>query len=579
MTRVLPPRAASLLRLAVRNLLVHKLRSTLSIVGVVFGVGAVTAVSAVGEGARREALDQIGDLGIDTITVRAKASADGAPAARCASRTRPPCARSGADVVAVAPVREATAPVQGAGRTTDAGVVGTTADYASAARLRISSGRFLAGLDVEQRKRVAVLGASVASDLFPLTDPRGQRVLVGGDWYDVVGVAEGRGSRRGRGGPIRSRDVNRAVFVPLLSLDRGGDPRPDGIDEIVLRVDDARNVSRSAEVVKAVVRRTSGSDAFDVIVPREILRQKERTQRIFNVVTGAIAAISLLVGGIGIMNIMLASVAERTREVGIRRAVGASRRDIAAQFLVESSLLTATGGVLGTLLGIVGSFAIQRLAGWPTALSLGDAGDRARHRDRGGPRVRLLSRLGGGAPGADGRSQAGLAVRSVLLRRRHRPRLAAHEAVGVRQRVPVRGLDGGVLRLAACRPSPRSADREEIDDARVLLVGLAQLADGHRVVLLREGDAARPARGSAGPRTGSSWPSTAVAYAAAFALAAARSLRARATRASSKRCCRRVASFTWAATSALSIAATCSSNFAAASSTRPASRRMLPIWL
>jgi len=109
----------------------------------------------------------------------------------------------------------------------------------------------------------------------------------------------------------------------------------------------------------------------DVIVPREILRQKERTQRIFNVVTGAIAAISLLVGGIGIMNIMLASVAERTREVGIRRAVGAARRDIAAQFLVESSLLTSAGGVIGALLGVAGSIAIQALAGWPTALSPG----------------------------------------------------------------------------------------------------------------------------------------------------------------------------------------------------------------
>jgi len=370
MTGIVPPRVVSLLRLAVRNLLVHKLRSTLSIVGVVFGVGAVTAVSAVGEGARREAVDQIGDLGIDTITVRAKAPAGGGDPAPLRVQDAEAVRAVGADVVAVAPVREATVAVQGAGKTTDAGVVGTTADYASAARLRISSGRFLAGLDVEERKRVAVLGATVASDLFPLTDPRGQRVLVGGDWYDVVGVAEGRGARRGRGGPIRSRDVNRAVFVPLMSLDRGGDARPDGIDEIVLRVDDARNVNRSAEVVKSVVRRTAGSDAFDVIVPREILRQKERTQRIFNVVTGAIAAISLLVGGIGIMNIMLASVAERTREVGIRRAVGASRRDIAAQFLVESSLLTATGGVLGTLLGIVGSFAIQRLAGWPTALSL-----------------------------------------------------------------------------------------------------------------------------------------------------------------------------------------------------------------
>jgi putative ABC transport system permease protein len=370
MTGAGSPRAASLVRLAVRNLLVHKLRSTLSIVGVVFGVGAVTAVSAVGEGARREAVDQIGDLGIDTITVRAKAPVPGGPPAALRVQDAAAVRAVGADVVAVAPVRETMAAVQGAGRSVDAGVVGTTADYASAARLRVSSGRFLAGLDVEERKRVAVLGASIASDLFPLTDPRGQRVLVGGDWYDVVGVAEGRSSRRGRGGPIRSRDVNRAVFVPLMSLDRGADPRPDGIDEIVLRVDDAGNVTRSAEVVKAVVRRTSGSDAFDVIVPREILRQKERTQRIFNVVTGAIAAISLLVGGIGIMNIMLASVAERTREVGIRRAVGASRRDIGAQFLVESSLLTATGGVLGTLLGIFGSFAIQRLAGWPTALSL-----------------------------------------------------------------------------------------------------------------------------------------------------------------------------------------------------------------
>ncbi len=369
MSPALTPRAASLVRLAVRNLMVHKLRSTLSVTGVVFGVAAVTAVSSVGEGARREALEQIGDLGIDTITVRSKPAAGGGPGAALRVSDAAAVRAIGPDIAAVAPVREATAPVQAAGRATDAGVVGTTAEYADASRLRVASGRFLAVLDVERRSRVAVLGASIASDLFPLGDPRGQRVQVGGDWFDVVGVAEGRGARRGRGGPIRARDVNRAVFVPLLALDRGRDPRPDGIDEIVLRVDDAEHVARSAEVVKSIVQRTTGSDAFEVVVPREILRQKERTQRIFNVVTGAIAAISLLVGGIGIMNIMLASVAERTREVGIRRAVGASRRDIGAQFLVESSLLTATGGVLGTVLGIAGSAAIQALAGWPTALS------------------------------------------------------------------------------------------------------------------------------------------------------------------------------------------------------------------
>jgi putative ABC transport system permease protein len=117
-----------------------------------------------------------------------------------------------------------------------------------------------------------------------------------------------------------------------------------------------------------VLQRVTGGQPLEAVVPREILRQRERAQRIFNVVTGAVAAISLIVGGIGIMNIMLASVAERTREVGIRRALGARQRDVASQFLVESSLLTTTGGVLGTLLGIAGSFAIQRLAGWPTAI-------------------------------------------------------------------------------------------------------------------------------------------------------------------------------------------------------------------
>jgi putative ABC transport system permease protein len=366
-----------LLRLGVRSLLVHKLRSVLSILGVVFGVAAVTAVSAVGEGARREALAQIGSLGIDTVTVRARPAAAGSvtnPAAGTVGlRLRDAEAIQAVvpNLVAAAPVREASLSAEAGGRAIDAGVVGTTAAYRDASRLRLSSGRFVTDLDVDDGKRVAVLGATVANALFPFEPPVGQRVILGGDWYDVVGVVEGRAVARGRSGPIRSRDVNRAVFVPLPALDRGGDNRLDGIDEIVLRVDDGERVGASAEVARRVVQRTTGGTQFDVIVPREILRQKERTQRIFNVVTGAIAAISLLVGGIGIMNIMLASVAERTREVGIRRAVGASRRDIAAQFLVESSLLTSAGGVIGALLGVVGSLAIQVLADWPTALSPG----------------------------------------------------------------------------------------------------------------------------------------------------------------------------------------------------------------
>ena len=358
-----------LLRLGLRSLLLHKLRSTLSILGVVFGVAAVVSMSSVGEGARREALAQVGALGIDSVTLRARPPLAGESAeAGLRLRDAEVVRRVVPNLVAVAPLREASLPAEAAGRSAEAVVVGTTPAYQSAARLRLSSGRFLSALDVQDAKRVAVLGASVASALFPVGVSRGQRVSVGGDWFDVVGVLEGRASPR-RPGPIRTRDVNRALFVPLPALDRGRDLAPDGIDEIVIRVADAEDVTASAEVARAAAFRTSGGAPFDVIVPREILRQKERTQRIFNVVTGAIAAISLLVGGIGIMNIMLAGVAERTPEVGVRRALGATQRDVAAQFLVESSLLTAAGGLVGLALGVAGSAVIQRLAGWPTALS------------------------------------------------------------------------------------------------------------------------------------------------------------------------------------------------------------------
>jgi putative ABC transport system permease protein len=265
-------------------------------------------------------------------------------------------------------VRETSVHAELSGRRASVNVVGTTPGYARAARLPLAAGRFLADLDVRDRKRTAVLGAAVARQLVPLGDALGAEVRMLGGFYRVVGVLEDRAAPRLRATPIRTRDVNRSVFVPLPALDASG-PQPDAIDEIVLRVEAGEHVDAAAQVTRAALQRTAKGVDLELLVPREILRQRQRTQRIFDVVTGAVAVIGLFAGGIGIMNIMLASVAERTEEIGVRRAVGATKPDVAAQFLVESSLLTVAGGALGALLGILGAVFIQSWAGWPTALS------------------------------------------------------------------------------------------------------------------------------------------------------------------------------------------------------------------
>ena len=361
-----------LARLAWQGLALHKLRSLLSAIGIVFGVAAVVAMMSVGEGARQEILAEIGSFGLTRVSIVAGGlSAEGRGEA--ASFQSPGLTLRDAEaisevcptVTSLAPLRRRSVQVVAAQEREEAVLVATTPSFARTEEIVIAEGRFLSDADLRDRKRVVVLGDDLSRSLFPYRDAVGQRVRLGGEWFSVVGTLEPRERARcdRRQG---SRDVNRIVFAPLTSFPA----LHDAVDEIAISIVNADEVSSSARLIDSVLeRRHRGARDYQLVVPQQLLAGYQRARFQFNVVVGSVAAISLLVGGIGIMNIMLANVSERTREIGIRRALGASRADVVRQFLSEAVLLTGVGGAAGILLGVLASLAAARFAGWATSTS------------------------------------------------------------------------------------------------------------------------------------------------------------------------------------------------------------------
>jgi len=360
------------LQIAAEALARYKLRTSLSVLGVVLGVAAVIAMMSVSEGARREALNQVQALGLDNLVARNQAPGG-------AGATQGLTTGDADRLPSLMPLVRSTSPlierylrVSRAETTTMARVLGVRAAYQTILRLPVDRGRFLSTPDEKRSAAVCVLGGSLARQLFGYRNPVGERVRIGTQYFEVVGVLREQGADPLAPGTLAWRDVSQVAMVPLPALSgRTLEVVPDQpADEIWLQVEDGERVDDLAQIFEhALLRLHNGRQDFDIVIPRELLAQRYRTQRTFSVVVGSVAALALLVGGIGIMNIMLTSVVERTHEIGIRRTVGATRRAVTAQFLIEALLMTLSGGALGILIGAGVSWGITAYAGWGTRVS------------------------------------------------------------------------------------------------------------------------------------------------------------------------------------------------------------------
>ncbi|HIQ19713.1 MAG TPA: ABC transporter permease [Planctomycetes bacterium] len=360
-------------QLGVKSLMLHPLRSLLTVLGIFIGVASVIWLLAIGEGISRKAQEQIEGLGADNVIVRSIK-----PPSEVTEQTTSRVLSYGITredfqrltetvptIVRALPIREMRRRFQRGRHMVDGRLVGCTPEYAEITRLEVDRGHFLTDEELRKKQNHCVLAAEVAQRLFPLENPIGQAVRVENDFYKVIGVMKPRMPTAGIGGSLAAQDFSNDVYVPITTLwSRIGDlviTRRSGsfqmeeieLTQVTLRIGSIDNVLETADLIEATLARYHRHKDYGITVPLELLEQAKTTRMMFIVFMGMIAAISLVVGGIGIMNIMLATVTERTREIGIRRALGAKRRDITRQFLVETISLSFLGGLTGVFGGLL----------------------------------------------------------------------------------------------------------------------------------------------------------------------------------------------------------------------------------
>jgi putative ABC transport system permease protein len=368
--------------LGFQNLLQHKLRSLLTMLGMIFGVAAVVSMLSIGAGAQQQVMAFIEQMGLRNVVVEAKE----AHTYQELQKVRKTSAG-----LTFQDYRTIRANVTGLTETTPRKrfqptkllpkperetpmIYGVEPSYQRIANLRVVAGRFFEEDEAKRGANFCVLGQAAKSNLFGPQEAIGQYVKLNTSWFRVIGVVGPQLTAQTQVAGLPAQDLNNLIYVPLNSaiyrLEQSDSELKDEIDGVYLQVGSPDDSAVTAEVVRGLLGASHrGADDFSVIVPAELLAEQKRTQRIFDIVMVAIASISLLVGGIGIMNIMLASILERTREIGVRRAVGARQSDIIRQFLIEAIMISFVGGVMGILVGLGMSQLIAWLAGWTTIVT------------------------------------------------------------------------------------------------------------------------------------------------------------------------------------------------------------------
>ncbi len=365
---------------AVDELARHKLRTLLTLLGMIFGVGAVNAMLNIGSGAEQEALRLIDTMGVRNLIVQSR-TYDKAELKeirkhsiglslrdlQAAQVTLPFIEKSSAEK------QVKTYSVYSAKGESKSKVVGVTTDYFTLSNLNTEQGRVLQEEDNQHYSQVAVLGAVAALKLFPEGKAVGQKLKVNHLWLEVVGVLQSPNLSKKEFQGVKLGGESDSIFLPLNTVAKRLNVEALGseIDSFRVRIDkDVSQVMAAKALTHLLKKRHGELDDFNILIPSALLAQHKQTQNIFNIVMASVAGISLLVGGIGIMNIMLATILERTKEIGLYRAVGATRANIMHQFLMESFVISLLGGILGVVFGLILSEAIALYSGWPLVWSM-----------------------------------------------------------------------------------------------------------------------------------------------------------------------------------------------------------------